>query len=135
MSGSPPLYRMILTGCLVSGFLQIIYGVPSSIGENSPEWFDICIVLAQIISAGTVRLSLHMEDGSSLCPARLHRSLSVEAVGLIFLQTVLAVTFVAVIIQNGGPFKATVTWIAFEFWLWVWTRLFGIRKAMRELER
>lgn len=134
MSGSPPLYRLIVLGCLISAALQSIYGVPASLGNRgTPAWFDIAVVAVQGLAALAVLVALYVTDESPTHPVRLWASLNMEAAGLTLLQTVLGLSFVAVIINNGGPFTATVTWIAFMFWVWVWTRLHGIRLALKAL--
>ncbi|AER47666.1 hypothetical protein [Mycolicibacterium goodii] len=134
-SGSPPLYRMLLVGNVISAILMIVDGqIPESVANNAPGWFDAAFIGGQLFAGILALTALYMEDGSTRHATRLHRSLSLEWAGLMFMQTINGVYFVAVTFNNSGPPTSGATWYVIMFWLWVWVRMRDIRRALKELE-
>lgn len=135
-SGSPPLYRLILVGVIISGLVQAITGkAPKAVSENSFSWFDYVFTTSQLAAGIVCVVSLYMIDGARYSAKRLHLSLSLEMLGLIGLQTTTAVSVVANGYFNDGIPPGMGTWVTIMFWCWVWARMWEIRKTTRELTR
>ena len=135
-SGSPPLYRLMVVGAVISGIIQAANGQASiAVADNSFPWFDYAFITIQLLAAVGVLLSLYMIDGTRYDAAKLHRSLNIEFISLILLQTAIAVNVTAAGFFNDGIPPAQGTWFTIMFFLWALTRLWEIRRAIGDLTR
>lgn len=144
-----PLYRLVLIAATISALLQLVYGAPESVSSTAQAgWFDWSFVAFQLVGALCALGGLYLVEGESpppwsgtpeiprdINPERLHLSLSLELLGLIALQTCMAIQIVSTINYNGRVPSALATWIAIVFWLWSFFRDRDILRALRKLTR
>ena len=126
----------MVLGAIFSGSIQMLNGQASTaVTENSFPWFDYAFFTIQSLAAIGVLLSLYMIDGTRYDAKKLHRSLNIEFISLIFLQTAIAVNVTAAGFFNDGIPPGQGTWFTIMFFLWALTRLKEIRRAIGELTR
>ncbi|AYP70006.1 hypothetical protein I5G62_gp20 [Mycobacterium phage CRB2] len=149
-----PLYRLILVAACISSLLQLIYGAPASVSSVSrSEAFDWAFVALQLAAAITALVGLYLVEGESpppwttsgpaiyaadrpeIDPEKLHRSLTVELLGLIGLQTVMAVQLAASAFDVGRMPSALSTWMMTVFWVWSFFRDRDILRALGKLTK
>ena len=144
-----PLYRLVLIAAGISAILQLAFGAPESVTATAQAcWFDWMFVVFQLIGAVCAITGLYLVEGENpvpwavspahppdIDPERLHRSLTLELLGLIFLQTCMAIQIVSTINYNGRPPSALSTWIAIVFWAWSFFRDRDIIRALKKLTR
>lgn len=135
-SGSPPLYRLLVIGVIISGIAQAFaQEAPESITAQTPPWFDYAFMGLTLMSGLLILVGLYLVDENKYHAQRLADSLSIERLGLAFLMTVIAVNIVAVVIYYGRPPTGMGSWWQIMFWLWGWGHLSEIRKALGELTK
>ncbi len=124
----------MLVGAFISAVIQLSTGKTTiSLEAAAPPQFIFVFVLIQLAASTLCLASLYMIDGNKYHATRLHRSLTVELIGLIFLQTAIAINVTASGFFNSGLPPSPGTWFTIMFWLWSWTRVGEIRRATREL--
>ena len=138
-----PVYRLMVLAWAVSGLLQILYGAPSSVRQTAPPWFDWAFVVAQLLSSTFVLVGLYYveenldptitEDEALIYNGRLRVSLTLELMGIIGLQTVVAVQMASVWFDYGRPPAAGTSWMAILFALYLCFRERDILTAQRKL--
>lgn len=133
-SGSPPLYRLLVIGVIISAVFQgFAQEAPESITAQTPGWFDWAFIGFTGVSGVLILAGLYLIDENRFHARRLADSLMMERLGLAFLMTVIAVNIVAVVFYYGRPPTGMGSIWQCMFWLWGWTRLRDIRKALRGL--
>ena len=147
-----PLYRLILIAAVISSVLQLVYGAPVSVQNTSDaSWFDWAFVIVQLVGAVLALTGLYLVEGETpppwisvadvvrgraeINPEKLHRSLSIELLGLIFLQTVIAVQLAASSFDQGRPPSSLAIWALAVFWAWSFFRDRDILRALRKLTK
>lgn len=131
-----PVYRLMVVSWLISGLLQFVYGAPSSVVIQGPaSWFDWAFVIAQLLSAVMLLGGLYLVEGNTAHATRLHRSLGLEFLGIIGLQTVIAVQVVAATFNQGRIPSAGTTWMGIVFAVWLIWRERDILRVVRVLGR
>ncbi|URC18122.1 membrane protein [Mycobacterium phage Zenteno07] len=145
-----PLYRLVLVAATVSAVLQLVYGAPTTVSQTSDSLvFDWAFVGVQLVGAVLALTGLYLVEGETpppwvsardpraraIDPEKLHRSLTIELLGLIFLQTCMAVQIVSTIAYYGRPPAALSTWVVIVFWAWSFFRDRDILRALRKLTR
>lgn len=145
-----PVYRLVLIAAGISAVLQLGYGAPISVTATSDTgWFDWTFVGFQLLGAVLALWGLYLVEGETpppwvdgtdaahreIDPERLQRSLTMELLGLIFLQTCMAIQIVATVAYNGRVPSALWTWMGIVFWLWSFFRDRDIIRAIRRLTR
>lgn len=135
-SGSPPLYRLLVVGVVISGIAQAFaQEAPESITAQTPPWFDYAFIGFTLMSGILILVGLYLVDENRYHARKLADSLSIERLGLAFLMTVIAVNVVAVVFYYGRPPTSMASWWQIMFWLWGWGHLGEIRKTLGELTR
>lgn len=134
-SGSYPLYRLMVMGAVISGILQVVFRkTPESLKSlglhPAYDWF---FLLMQLGGALTILVALYMENEEEPEPDHAHLSLSLEQTGLFFLGTAMVVFQFGVIVNNGGPPLAAVTWFGIAFIAYIIKRMREVRRAIKEL--
>ena len=133
-SGSPPLYRLMVVGVILSGLVQCMNGeAPISVRDNSFDWFDYLFITSTLGSGLVILTSLYMIDGNRYSARGLRRSLEFERFGLIGLQTCIAASVLANGLFNKGIPPGLGTWFTIMFWFWAWSRMWEIRKHIKML--
>ncbi|QHB37323.1 hypothetical protein I5G58_gp021 [Mycobacterium phage BirdsNest] len=147
-----PLYRLILTAGVISSLLQFIYGAPVSVAAVSDSAaFNWAFVVVQFVGAVLALTGLYLVEGETpppwvsvadvargraeINPEKLHRSLSIELLGLIFIQTVIAVQLAASTLDQGRIPSSLAIWALAVFWAWSFIRDRDILRALRKLTR
>jgi hypothetical protein len=149
-----PLYRLMLIAAMISGGLQLMFGAPASVRDTSAgTWFDWTFVGIQLISAAFAVVGLYMVEGENappwvsqtspvmepdpddISPGKLHASLTLELMGLLGLQTSMAMQVTANAFQLGRIPSAMTIWMGIVFWFWAWFRVRDIVRAIRKLTR
>ncbi|QGH75267.1 membrane protein [Mycobacterium phage Quesadilla] len=149
-----PLYRLILVAAVISSVLQLVFGAPVSVSAVArSESFSWAFVALQLAGAVLALIGLYLVEGESpppwtttgpdiaaaerakINPEKLHRSLSIELLGLIFLQTVIAVQLAASAFDQGRIPSSLAIWVLAVFWGWSFFRDRDILRAMRKLTR
>lgn len=130
-----PLYRLLVIGQVLAGVSQLVFGPPASVSENSPAYFDPLFCIASFVAGALTLSGLYLVEESTTNARQLHRSFSLELVGLMLLQTVIAINVVGVIYQLGTPPTAGSTWFQIMFWLWGWFRVRDLLRVIKVLGR
>ncbi|AGT12918.1 hypothetical protein KAYACHO_14 [Mycobacterium phage KayaCho] len=148
-----PLYRLVLIAAGISAVLQLINGAPASVTATADTgWFDWAFVGFQLIGAVCALWGLYLVEGDTptpwaawaatvtgevpeIDPEKLQRSLTLELVGLIALQTCMAIQIVSTVAYYGRVPSALWTWMGIVFWLWSFFRDRDIIRAIRRLTR
>lgn len=140
-----PVYRLMVLAWMVSGVLQLLYGAPTSVRDTAAAgWFDWAFVLCQLVAAWLVFTGLYfIEENITLdfvseaearrYADRLKISLVLELVGIIGLQTIIAVQVAASAYYQGRVPSAGTTWMAIIFALWLGVRQRDIVRAQKVL--
>lgn len=140
-----PVYRLMVLAWLSSGVLQLIYGAPASVRDTaSAHWFDWAFVTCQLVAAALVFAGLYFIEENTTAEfvtnaqaaryaQRLRISLTLELVGIIGLQTIIAVQVVSSTYYQGRLPTAGTTWMAIIFALWLGVRQRDILQAQRTL--
>lgn len=135
-SGSPPLYRLLALATVASAVAQsFAQAAPESVAALTPGWFDWAFTSLTGVGGALVLVGLYMTDENRFHATKLADSLNIERFGLSLMMTVIAVNIVAVWFFYGRPPASTGSWLQIGFWFWSWTRLWDIRKALKELTR
>lgn len=135
-SGSPPLYRLMLVGVVMSAIVQAYDGSSTdSVAVLTPDWFDWLFIGLTALGGLLGLIGLYMIDENRYHASRLAASLNVERVGLAWTMTVIVINIVAVVAYYDRPPTSMGSWFQIIFWAWGWTRLWEIRKALRELTK
>lgn len=135
-SGSPPLYRILALTVVFSAISQMFaQEAPESVNALTSDWFDWAFIGFTALGGVLVLVGLYLTDENRFHATRLADSLNTERFGLSLLMTVIAVNIVAVWIFYGRPPTGMGSWFQIGFWVWSWTRLWDIRKALKELTR
>ena len=109
-------------------------GEPSeSITAYTAPWFDYTFIAMTLAAGVLILVGLYMTDENRYHAQRLADRLSIERVGLAWLMGCIAVNIVAIVFYYGRLPTGTGSWWQVMFWLWGWTRLVDIRKALRSL--
>ena len=145
-----PLYRLILIAGVISSGLQLIYGAPATVASVSDSVaFNWAFVAVQLVGAVLALTGLYLVGSETplpwrlgdpwtapdINPEKLHRSLSIELLGLIFLQTVIAVQLAASALDQGRIPSSLAIWALAVFWSWSFFRDRDILRALRKLTR
>jgi hypothetical protein len=146
-----PLYRLMLAAAMISSLLQLAYGAPAAVAETSrSELFDWAMVGVQLAAAITAVIGLYLVEGNTptpwsdrppttegpdIDPEKLHRSLTVELLGLIGLQTCVAIQLFSYFASAGRVPSALSVWMMAMFWAWSFFRDRDILRALRKLTR
>jgi hypothetical protein len=150
-----PLYRLMLIAAMISGVLQLVYGAPAAVTDaaGNANWFDWTFVLIQLGAAVLTFWGLYLVEGENappwvsqtspimepdprtLDPGKLHRSLTMELIGLFGLQTAMALQIVSQMISLGRVPSSMTVWMGIVFWTWAWFRVRDIVRAVRKLTR
>lgn len=135
-SGSPPLYRLVALGTLLSGIARAFDREATlSVAALTPSWFDWLFVGTTIAGGAMTLIGLYMTSENRYHATRLALSLQVERAGLSFMMTVAAVNIAALMFYYGEPPTGMGSWLLIVLWFWAWTRLWDIRKALKGLTR
>lgn len=131
------LYRLLLLAALVSSVLQLVYGAPASVqsATGAAIWMDWMFVGLQLAGSVLALWGLYLVNDNAAHATHLARSLLLELLGLIMLQTSIAVGLVAAVDYQGRVPSALATWLVFTFWVWSFLRDRDIWFAMRALNR
>lgn len=133
-SGSPPLYRLLVVSTILSAIAQsFAKEAVESVAALTPTWFDWAFIGLTALGGVLVLVGLYLTDENKYHATRLADSLNIERFGLSLMMTVIAVNIVAVWFFYGRPPTGTGSWFQIGFWVWSWTRLWDIRKALRGL--
>lgn len=141
------VYRLMVVAWLISGVLQLLYGAPESIQSTSGPagWFDWAFVVAQLLSSIFILTGLYLvqehtkdyvfvdEREAKKYNERLTLSLTIELMGVIGIQTVIAVQVAASAFYQGRVPSAGVTWMAIMFAVFLSFRARDIVKSQRML--
>lgn len=130
-----PLYRLMLLAWLVSGIVCLFYGPSASIQSQGPAWFDWTFVGLQITGSALALVGLYSVENNTQHATRLHLSLNLELLGLILLQTVIALQITATTFDQGRPPVTGGTWMAAIFCVWSFIRARDILRAVSALSR
>lgn len=135
-SGSPPLYRLVALGTLLSGIAQAFDREATlSVAALTPDWFDWVFVGTTLAGGAMILTGLYMTSENRRHATKLALSLQVERTGLVFLMTVAAVNIGALVFYYGEWPTGMGSWLLIVLWCWGWTRLWDIHKALRGLTR
>lgn len=130
------VYRLMVVAWAISGVIQFIYGPPNSVMSQSGEgWFDLLFVSCQLGSAVLVLVGLYLVEENTQHATRLHLSLTIELIGSIGIQTVIAVNVAAIIYNENRVPAAGTTWMSILFAVWLLFRQCGILRTQRRLTR
>ena len=129
VSGSFPLYRLMVAGVLVSAMLQIIYQkVPESVEATSPRVFDYVYLVAQ--AGGAVVLL------GSMYTRRPLLSLNLERFGAATLAMSCALYVAAAVLNNSGPPLSSGVWLVVALLIYlVWRAFRDIPRDLRVMEQ
>ena len=149
-----PLYRLILVAATASSVLQLVYGAPAAVtAVVKSEAFSWAFVGLQLVGAILALIGLYLVEGETpppwttdgptlyedhrpeIDPEKLHRSLTIELLGLIFLQTVIAVQLTASTFDAHRIPSSLALWMVAVFWVWSFFRDRDILRAMRKLTK
>lgn len=135
-SGSPPLYNLLALGAVIVGVAQTMTDeAPGSFTALTPDWADDVFMAVTALSGLLILAGLYATAENRYHATRLALSLHIERFGLSFLMTIIALNIAAAWIYNHGfPMTLGSVWQVM-FWLWSWTRLWDIRKALKGLTR
>lgn len=142
-----PVYRLMVLAWTISGVLQIIYGPPNTVQTTSAtgetSWFNLIFVLCQLAASALVFIGLYFVkenskafvtvDEADKYVARLRISLTLELIGIIGLQTVIAVQVASSAFYQSRIPSAGTTWMAIIFAAWCGFRQRDIILAQRKL--
>ena len=135
-SGSPPLYRLVALGTLLSGIAQgFDREATLSVAALTPDWFDWLFIGMTIVGGAMTLIGLYMTSENRAHATKLALSLQIERCGLVFMMTVAAVNLGAMTFYYGQPPTGMGSWLMIVLWFWAWTRLWDIRKALKGLTR
>lgn len=135
-SGSPPLYRLVALGTVLSGIAQALDREATlSVAALTPDRFDWLFIGLTLAGGALILVGLYMASENRMHATRLALSLQVERTGLAFTMTVAAVNIVALVFYYGEPPTGTGSWLLIVLWFWGWTRLWDIHKALKGLTR
>lgn len=135
-SGSPPLYRLLLVGTVLSGVAQAFDREATlSVAALTPWWVDWLFIGFTLLSGLCALAGLYLIDEHKFHATKLAASLQLERFGLSTLMTVVAVNQAAVVFYYDQLPTSGGSWFQIMFWCWAWTRLWEIHKALRELTR
>lgn len=129
-----PLYRLLVVGQILAGVAQLAFGAPASVTANAPHYFDYVFIAFSLLGGVITLVALYFIDGSTENAKKLHGSLNLEFLGLIFIQTAITLNVVGVFFTLGTPTSGG-TWFQIMFWGWAWFRMGAIIKATRALTR
>ena len=133
-SGSPPLYRLVALGTLLSGIAQAFDREATlSVATLTPDWFDWLFIGTTIAGGALILVGLYMTSENRRHATRLALSLQIERTGLVFSMTVATVNLGAVYVYYHQLPTGMGSWLMIVLWLWGWTRLWDIHKALRGL--
>ncbi|AKG94818.1 hypothetical protein SEA_COROFIN_19 [Mycobacterium phage Corofin] len=133
-SGSPPLYRLMMIGTVLSAVAQAFdRDATLSVASYLPTWADWLFIGAQFVAGLMVWVSLYLVDENREHATRLNDSLYLELLGLIVMQTVIAVNVVAVAFYYGRQPTGQGSWLQIMLSVWIWTRIRDILRTLRKL--
>ncbi|WP_263999399.1 hypothetical protein [Mycobacterium yunnanensis] len=133
-SGSFPLYRVLLACSFISSVTQAFDRQATvSVTSITPDWGDWLFIVCQGGASVAILVALYMIDANKDHATRLHDSLSLEFIGLVILQTIIAINVIAVCFYYHRPPTGQGTWFQIGFSFWCSFRLWDIRKAIRTL--
>lgn len=131
-----PVYRLMVLAWLISGVVQLVYGAPNSVRVVGPStWFDWVFISFQLLGAVLTLTGLYLVESNSEHATKMHRSLGMEFIGIVFLQTVVAINVVAIAYNEGRIPAAGTTWMGIIFATWLLWRERDILRVVRVLGR
>ena len=131
-----PLYRLLVLGQIIAGICQLTIGPPSGVSTAEPPHYFVIGFCVTSLVAGTLMLAgLYLVEESTTDAEKLHRSFTLELVGLVLLQTVIAANTVGVIFDLGTPPTSGATWFQIMFWCWAWFRIRDLVRVIKVLGR
>ena len=130
-----PLYRLLVVGQVLAGVCQLTFGAPASVSDNSPHYFDLAFCMMSFTAGALMLGGLYLVEANTTDPIKLHRSFSMELLGLVLLQTVIAISVAGVLFQLGTPPTSGATWFQIMFWCWGWFRVHDLVRVIRLLGR
>lgn len=118
-------FLLSMYAILVSSILQIAYDrIPQSISGISPEWFDLCYQLAQIVCAVSVLAGMCWRDP--------YVGLSLERFGCVLGFTIGVIYGVSVGFQNSGPPLSSGVWLVLAISVYFALRAYRITRVFGE---
>lgn len=133
-TGSFPLYRVLVACSFISSITQAFDRKATiSVTSITPDWGDWLFIGAQGAASIMVVTALYMIDANRYHATKLNDSLNLEFIGLVILQTVIAINVVAVTFYYNRPPTGQGSWFQIGFSFWCFFRLWDIRKAIRKL--
>lgn len=132
-----PVYRLMVVAWLISAVLQLSTGKANvSIRDGGPGGAWDWIVLGfQIAGPVTCLVGLYLVAENSHHASKLSRSLTLELIGIIELEMVIAWQIAGATINQGTIPTAGTSWMGIIFGVWMLFRMRAILRAQRELGR
>ena len=133
-----PVYRLMVLSWLVGGLLSLIFGPPFNVASQldaEPQWFMWAYVALQIAASALTLSGLYLVEENIAQPEKLHRSLTMELVGIIFLETCIAIQVTATFFSQPSFPTSGLVWMGIVFGLWILARVRDILRAIRRLTR
>ena len=127
---------MIAVGVFIVGLAQLITDdQPDTFTALTPDWFDDIFDSFTALSGLLILVGLYFINENRYHATRLALAMHVERVGLSFLMTIVAMSVTAATMYHHALPMTLGTMGQIVFWLWGWTRLHEIRRALKGLTR